>query len=151
MAVSTTLSRVAAGDVAYNQPIGAPNDPLQAVSNTLMNCWYKTRAVVWQLTETDSYTATVTPWRWRMHTPEGLDNFALVVRGSTDSGTATVELLRDGSAVATVTLTTSLAVLSDLTGAVGAVGDHTWEIKITPSANTVTITDFWVVWADVTP
>lgn len=150
MAIDTSLVRIPPRDVLYAESIGAPNVPFQRAANTLMSSWYQTRAVVWQLRETDTYTATVTPWRWRMHTPAGLVNFALLVRGGTSATTATVELLRDGSAVATVTLTTTTQVLSDLTGSVGTEGDHTWQIRITPSSNTVTITDIWVVWADIT-
>ena len=131
MSVNPQLSYTSPGQVTYRAPI-----VLQPVADTLMHVWYRTRAVVWQWTGSDAYTATMTPWRWRMHTPQDLSNFALVVRGSTNSGTATV------------TLTTSLAVLSDLTAATGTEGDHTWTLVVTPSANTATITDIWIVYAD---
>lgn len=145
MSVNPSLSYVSPGEVVYRQLIA---DQLQRTADTLMHVWYRTRAVVWQWTGSDAYTATVTPWRWRMHTPAGLSNFALVVRGSTNSGTATVTLARDGSTVATVTLTTSLAVLSDLTADTGTEGDHTWTLTVTVTANTATITDIWIVYAD---
>jgi hypothetical protein len=143
MSVNPQLSYTSPGQVTYRAPI-----VLQPVADTLMHVWYRTRAVVWQWTGSLAASATITPWRWRMHTPQNLSNFALVVRGSTDSGTATVTLARDGTTVATVTLTTSLAVLSDLTAATGTEGDHTWTLVVTPSANTATITDIWIVYAD---
>lgn len=147
MSVNPQLTYTSPGQVTYRAPI-----VLQPVADTLMHVWYRTRAVVWQWTGSLAVTATITPYRWSMHTPAELSNFGLVVRGSTNSGTATVTLARDGTTVATVTLTTSLAVLSDLTGATGTEGDHVWTLTVTPTANTATITDIWIVYADeVTP
>jgi hypothetical protein len=149
MSINPALVYVSPGQIVYRAGI---DGELQSAADTLMHVWYRTRAVVWQWTGSYAATATVTPWRWRMHTPPGISNFGLVVRGSTNSGTGTVTLARDGTTVATVTLTTSLAVLSDLTGATGTEGDHVWTLTVTPSANTATITDIWIVYADeVTP
>lgn len=145
MSVNPALVYVSPGQIVYRATIGPE---LQSVADTLMHVWYRTRAVVWQWTGTLAVGATITPYRWLMHTPAGLSNFALAVRGSTDSGTATVTLARDASVVATITLTTTLAVVSDLTGATGTEGDHVWALTVTPSANTATITDIWIVYAD---
>ena len=149
MTITPQLIYVSPGQVTYRATIGPE---LQYTADTLMHVWYRTRAVVWQWTGSLEVTATITPYRWSMHTPQGLSNFALVVRGFTNSGTATVTLARDGTTVATVTLTTTLQVLSDLTGATGTEGDHVWTLTVTPTANTATITDIWIVYADeVTP
>jgi len=151
MPISPALVRVPIGDVTYGRPI-AP--PLHAISNALMHQWYRTRAVVWQFNPPVAFlltATTVTPWRWRMHTPAGLTDFALVVRGqAATAGVATVELLRDGTSVATVTMGSAPSVVSDLTGDVGTEGDHVWTVRLTRNAAaTMTITDIWIVWADV--
>lgn len=152
MPVSPTLARVAAGQVAYGQPLGDPNQALQVTADALMHQWYRTRAVVWQYSPVVPFaaTATTTPWVWRMHAPAGVTDFGLIVRGSMDAGTGTVELLRTTTVVATVTLTTTPQVLSDLTGTVSAGVDSTWSIRIAPGANTATVTDIWVVWPNIT-
>ena len=147
MTITPQLIYVSPGQVTYRAQI-----VLQPVADTLMHVWYRTRAVAWQWTGSLAVTTGLPLWRWLMHTPQGLSNFALVVRGSTNSGTATVTLFRDVTAVATVTLTTSVAVVSDLTGATGTEGDHAWALVVTTTENTATITDIWIVYADeVTP
>lgn len=153
---------------SFGAPIGAPLDGggdrpgLQRALDTANHIAYRTRTFV--MTEGAVRTITVPAvsaarvvvLRWRMHTPDLLNEYALLVycRRSV-GGNGTISLARDGTVVARVTpidAASGFKTRSDLTGAVGAAGDHTWEIvvdrQITP-VGTVTIGGIWVAFSDV--
>jgi hypothetical protein len=156
--------------VAFGQPLGEPqnasgdNPALQRALDTLNHVAYRTRSFVHSAL-TLPVTVAVPPisgdavvlYRWRMHTPDVLTNYALLVdcRRSV-GGNGFFHLTRDGTIVATATpidSATVFSVRSDLTGAVGSVGDHTWDIRVgqqTTPSGTVTFRGVWVAYANVT-
>jgi hypothetical protein len=170
MARRTAIDSVNQSMVAFGQPLGEPqnasgdNPALQRALDTLNHVAYRTRSFVHSAL-TLPVTVNVPPsagdplvlYRWRMHTPDVLTNYAFLMdcRRSVGSN-GTFILTRDGTTVATVTpidSATVFSVRSDLVGGVGSVGDHTWEVRAarrTVPTGTVTFRGVWVAYANVT-
>jgi hypothetical protein len=133
---------------------------LQRAANASNRAWLDVRNYLWAFPRAlngagttqmrlPSGTAATVFVRLRAHVPEGASTFSLTVRGSVSTGTASVRLLEDGVAIATVTLTTTVAT----TTAFGVVttGDRVFTVDgATAGGQTMTVLQAWLSWADFT-
>ena len=167
MARLTTLELIPPAFVVSGEPIGDPVGAtglaIQRALNTLNNCAYRSRSVLfaWQdFAAPVSFTVPVSTsgvlWEWQAHIHEGIATLQIGVRWLLTAGGGDVvfQLRRNGSAIATLTPTASGVYQTDAaTSSSIASGDATFDIYAgggAAGAGTLSLRNVWVCYSNQT-